>query len=239
MWRRLKESKLHFIMILAVAVLLTGCTGYEKVMVPPRVDLQGAQSVAVLYFDNETREPIAAYEVEEKLAQSLRSYYRVADPAEVDTAMTRLGLRRGMVPTRDEIIRLGRLLNVDAVIAGEVIFYFDGVTPSEPYIVEVDLENERFRWEISQTTKALISFTGRVVNTRSGAIMYSHRVQGEASEISKTDLGWKKKDEKPDLFFYSVSRFDIPSVRSQAVRDGVDQFSADLLPTYVWRKAQD
>ena len=86
MWGRLKESKLHFIMILVGVVFLTGCTGYERVMVPPKVDLQGAESVAVLYFDNETKESIVAYEVEEIIAQSLRSYYRVADPAEVDTA---------------------------------------------------------------------------------------------------------------------------------------------------------
>ncbi|NLJ74391.1 MAG: hypothetical protein GX331_05295 [Firmicutes bacterium] len=240
MWRRLKWSKLHLLVVLMGAVLLTGCAGHERVMVPPKADLQGAESVAVLYFDNETREPVVPYEVEENIAQRLSTYYRVADQAEVDSAMTRLGLRRGMVPTRDEIIRLGRLLNVDAVITGEVIFYFDDVSQSEAYMIEADLENELFRWEISQTTKALVSFTGRVINTRSGAIMYSRRVQGEGESISKSDLGWLKKDKKPDPFWYpSISRFDIPSVRSQAVRDAGDQFSAELLPTYVWRKVQN
>lgn len=238
MYSSLRKGAL--VLILVLAAMLSGCFGRERVMVPPRVDLGGAESLAVIYFENYTDQSNIAYDVEEKIAAKLREYYYVADRGEVERALAELGLRRGMVPTRDEIRRLGRMLDVDAVVTGEVGFYFEEVVQNPPRITRVYAEGQKAEWEVSQRTKAVISFTGRVVDARSGSILYTRRAEGEAAEVRETTLPWDKPDEAPSwVLIPSPSKLDVPSVRARAVGRATDQFTADLLPTYVWVKVEE
>lgn len=227
-------------LLLVVVTLLTGCFGRERVMVPPKVDLGGAESVAVIYFENYTDQPNIAYDVEEAIAAKLREYYYVADRSEVEAALAELGLRRGLVPTRDEIWSLGRILDVDVIVTGEVGFYFEEVVQNPPRIARLTENGTKAVWEVIQRTMAVVNFTGRVVDARSGNITYSRRSEGESSETRHTELAWYKPDEAPSwVLIPNPSRIDLPSTRSRAVARASDQFTADLLPTYVWQKIED
>jgi len=226
--------------MLVFIVLLSGCFGRERVMVPPKVDLGGAESIAVIYFENYTDQPNIAYDVEEKVAGKLREYYYVADRGEVERAMAELGLRRGLVPTRDEILRLGRMLDVDAIVTGEVGFYFEEVVQNPPHIARLYEDGAKAVWEVVQRSKAVVNFTGRVLDARTGNIIYTRRAEGESSEFRHTTLSWTKPDEAPSwVLIPSPSKQDLPHVRSRAVSQAGDQFTADLLPTYVWMKVEE
>jgi len=234
------SARLALVVVMIAAVLLSGCFGRERVMVPPRVDLGGAENLAVIYFENYTDDPSIAYDVEERIASKLRDYYFVVDRAEVDRAMAALGLRRGIVPTRDEILRLGRMLDVDAIVTGEVGFYFEEVVQNPPYIARLYEDGTKAVWEVLQRTKVVLNLTGRVIDARSGNILYTRRAEGEADESRKTTLSWTRPDQPPSrVLVPSATNADIPSSRARAVSQATDQFSADLLPTYVWVKVEE
>ncbi|HHT74320.1 MAG TPA: hypothetical protein GX008_11480 [Firmicutes bacterium] len=233
-------TRLALVSILVVAALLSGCFGRERVMVPPKNDLGGAESIAVIYFENYTDQPNISYDVEEKVAGKLREYYYVAERGEVERALAELGLRRGLVPTRDEILRLGRKLDVDAIVTGEVGFYFEEVVQNPPHIARLYEEGTKAVWEVAQRTKTVVNFTGRVIDARTGNILYTRRAEGESSEFRNTTLSWTSPHEAPSwVLIPSPSKMDIPNVRARAVSHAADQFTADLLPTYQWVKIEE
>lgn len=237
------KRKLGVLVILAL--LMAGCANYERVMVPPKVSIGPGKSVAVLFFDNLTDEYTISYEVEQQLVRTLGGYYRVLEPAETEWALVRLGLLRGEMPNSDQAIRLGQMLGVDAIVFGEVSSYYTPITQTPPYIIANRTNptsgKRENRWELMQNTRVMLSFTARVVNTHSGNMVHRQRVEGESARDRKVALfdKWLPDGQKPSAFFLpKPDRFDIPDQTKYALRQAVEQFSADLLPTYVWLKIE-
>lgn len=230
-------------LLLIVTILLVGCSTYQREMVPPKVDLGSSRRIAVLFFDNLTDDYPLVYEVEQRLCEQLGEYYRVTEPREADWALARVGLRPTEMPTAEQARRLGELLQVDAFVFGEVSGYFEPIIQTRPYPVKTEETEDgvkRNKYEIAQTTKVMISFTGRVMSARSGNIIYRTRAQGEDSIERKESLGWYPAGKEPMTWdIPRSSRIDVPDARRSALRVAVDQFTEDLLPTYIWRKVQD
>lgn len=232
-------------LLLVVILLLSGCSSHERVLVPPKVDIGGSNTLAILFFDNLTDDYVLSYDVEQQLSRKLSEYYRVIDPTEADWALARLGLRRGETPTPDEVVRLGKLLDVDAILYGEVSGYFAPVTQTPPYIARSRVGKTgqtEYQWEVSRNTQVMIGFTGRIFSTRNGNMIYRSRVEGDGERIYKEVLSpeWIAEGKKPDTWFIPrPSTVDVPSARNTALKHSVDQFAADLLPTYVWIKIED
>lgn len=232
-------------LLVLVALLLAGCSTYERVLVPPKVSVGGSNTIAILFFDNLTDDYALSYEIEQQLSKGLSSFYRIIEPNEAEWALVRLGLRRGQTPSPDEVVRLGQLLGVDAVLFGEVSGYFAPITQTPPYIARNrtnDKGQKEYQWEVSQNTRVMVSFTGRVMSTRGGNVIYRNRVEGEDSRDRKDVIlpDWFPEGKQPSA--WSVPRptsADIASTRQAALREAADQFIADLLPTYVWRKVEE
>lgn len=226
-------------LLVLVALLFVGCATYEREMVPPRVTVGGGNTVAVLFLDNFTSDYGIAHDVEQQIIKTLSEYYRVVPPQETEWALVRLGLLRGQSPDRDTTIRLGQMLGVDAVIVGEVSGYFAPLTQTQPYPTKERWEREikGYDWEISQNTRVMVSFTGRVMETRGGNVIHRVRAEGEYSTDTKKMIGWFRDGDKPGFWNTpSPHNNDIPYVRQTAIRNAVSQFTKDLMPTYEWYK---
>jgi hypothetical protein len=238
--KRGKKMKRKLGLLVLLALLLAGCAGYEQVMVPPKVQVGGGNTVAVLFFDNFTNDYSISYEVEQQIMRTLSEYYRVITPEEAEWALVRLGLLRGQSPDRDQAIRLGQMLGVDALVMGELSGYFAPVTQTEPYPAKEKYNDKGVRgydWEIGQNTRVMVSFTGRVMETRGGNVIHRVRAQGEGSTNSKKTIGWWPDGKQPG--FWNIPgphQNDVPIVRQTAVRQAVSQFTEDLMPTYYWRR---
>lgn len=237
--------KRRLVLLVAAVLLLTGCAGYEWVQVPPKVEVGGNGTVAVLFFDNFTDDYALSYEVEQEIVRILSGYYRVLGPQEVEWALVRLGLMRGEVPSRDQVIRLGQMLGVDAVVTGEVSGYFDPINQTQPYPTgrtQTDEQGRIYRqYEFLETTQVMVSFSARVMDTRSGNVIHRQRVQGEYSserkEIIRFPREWWPEGRVPSTWdLPRVSQQDLRYVREVAIREAVSSFTADLMPTRVWRK---
>lgn len=230
-----KHSRL--VLLLMVVLFTTGCFGErEQVMVPPRADLKGANRLAVLYLSNYTSDPGIVLELEQGIRNRLRGYYRMVDSSEVDTFLDRYGYDRGDRVSSDLIYRLGRELKVDAVIVGDISYYFEDVSQDVPKLTSTYDNGQKGRWSVRQETEALVVLSARVIETRNGTILYSTKVEGRDATSSTTMLNYAGLESPPASMVPRPSRRDIPRTRMGAINEAVDFFTADLLPTYVWRR---
>lgn len=231
-------------LLIIVSLLLVGCSGLERVTTPPVVTVGGGNTIAVLFFDNFTDDYAISHEVEQELVKTLSEYYRVLDPQEVEWALVRLGLMRGQSPDRNQAIRLGEMLGVDALVMGEVSGYFAPITQTPPYLTgrtQVDRDgNTLHQYEYLENTKVMISFTGRVMDTRAGNVIHRLRVEGQGAhdykEIIRFPREWWPENRAPSTWDVPrPSQTNVPHTRQTALRQAVNEFIADLMPTYHWR----
>ncbi len=236
-----KQVKLGFLVLLLLTlVFVVGCSEREQVMVPPRADLQGAQRLAVVSFDNYTVDPGLSLEVETRLIESLQGYYHVVDRHTVQSALSHLGVRRGSTITNDIIYDLGNILRVDAIITGEIDTYFEDVSLLTPRRTSTYTHGSetRARWSSGQNTSVLVRMSVRVIGVDTGWVLYTKRVSGAYDSSSYETLSWSSLDPPPKSIVPETNRREIPNARLRAVRDAVSSFTVDLLPTYVWRRVQ-
>jgi len=228
------------LLLLAAALIWAGCfQPRERVMIPPEVDLRDIESMAVVYWENYTPDPGLAAEMEKALADELQDYYAVADRLEVDAALQRAGIRRGMAVDREMAQEIGDILDVDAVISGDVDYYFENVSQDAPQRRRVSGDEERARWTVTQETSASVVITGRVFDTASGRIVYSRDVEGRYT-IERTDtIAWDALEAPPTSLVRRPTERDIPDARAGAVVDAAERFSGPLLPTYQWRRVEN
>jgi len=239
------KRKLLLVVLVLAAALLAGCFGYEQVQHPPKITIGGSNTVAVLFFDNFTSDYSISHDVEQEIIKTLSGYYRVLQPSEVEWALVRIGLLRGQSPDRNQAIRLGQMLGVDAIIVGEVSGYFQPVTQTPPYPTgrtrpgaDGSLE---YQYEYMETTKVMVNFTGRVMETNGGNVIHRVRAEGEYSsdrkEIIRYPREWWPADRRPSTWdLPAVSTNQVSWVRQNAIRQAVTKFTADIMPYYTWEK---
>jgi hypothetical protein len=112
--------------ILLFLLVAWGCAGRsQNVYRDPNMDFGSLQSVAVLPFTNLTREQMAADRVRDvfmTMLQATGGIY-VIPPGEVARGISRMNIERPATPTGEEVGKLAKNLNADAVISGTVSEY--------------------------------------------------------------------------------------------------------------------
>src|SRR5512134_188341 len=110
---------------LALALSAPACAGRRSAEVTyrdPRMDFSLVQKVAVLPFENLTTANTAAERVRDvfmTMMQATGSSY-VIPPGEVARGLDRAAVARSTAPSPDEVVNLGKVIGVDAVITGVV-----------------------------------------------------------------------------------------------------------------------
>ena len=108
----------------AVLIATTACTASD-VYRDPNMDFGSIYTVAVMPLTNLSKDQLAADRVRDvcmTLLLSTGAVYVIA-PGEVAKQITAAGVMYPVTPTIDEIVKLGKLLKVDAVITGVIREY--------------------------------------------------------------------------------------------------------------------
>jgi hypothetical protein len=112
--------------LLLAALALAGCAKVPtRAFHDPNMDFGSIQSVAVMPFVNLSRDQGAGDRVRDVFSTSLLasgSIY-VVPPGEVARGVQTGGVANPGAPTVDDVVRLGKLLKVDAVVTGVVKEY--------------------------------------------------------------------------------------------------------------------
>lgn len=161
------------VLLSLVLVFLSACasrTGPE-VFHDPNFDLASVRVVAVMPFENLTKEPLASSRVRDVFMNMLLSTgaIYVLPSGEVARGMTRAGIEKSAALSVEDAVRLGGILKADAAITGVVREY--GEVRSSTTTANV----------VSLSIQMIETQTGKVVLTASstkGGITFGDRLFG-------------------------------------------------------------
>lgn len=127
MIRVINVANLKKLVVSSIIVFLLGCAPSSSLTYyhEPNMDFAAVRSVAVMPFENLSRESKAAERVRDVFANSLLSTgaVYVIPSGEVSRGIARAGILNPAVPSMEEIGKFARIIRVDAVITGTVTEY--------------------------------------------------------------------------------------------------------------------
>ena len=163
----------NLVLSLGLALLAFGCARnvVSVSFLKPEIDLSLIRRVAVLPLDNLSREQMANEKVQRILVSELLATgaFEVIDPGEVNRAVAELGPPAAAGIKVEEVKRLGRSLNVQALVMGSVVEY--GEVRS------------------GAVSAPLVSLALRIVETERGAIIWSSSVSEGGITLGTRLLG--------------------------------------------------
>ncbi len=147
--------------LLLLLLAFAGCasTGPRVVFRDPNMDFGAIQNVAVMPFNNLTRENAAAERVRDvfmTMLQATGGVY-VIPPGEVARGISRLTLERPATPTPEEVTKFAKVVNADAVFTGAVTEFGEvrsGVSTANVLSVSLQMmeaQTGRVVWSASTT----------------------------------------------------------------------------------------
>lgn len=156
---------------LFVAGLAACAPGASDVFRDESMDFAAIRTVAIMPLANQTRETMAAERVRDVFITMLLSTgaVYVVPPGEVSRGISRTGIAEATAPAPEDIIKLGTVIKVDAIITGSIREY--GEIRSGTSVAHV----------ISMSMRMIETQTGRVVWSASstrGGISFKDRLLG-------------------------------------------------------------
>lgn len=158
------HSLTRFLACAIAAAACVGCPPRVTTFVHPQADFSLIRRIAVLPLENLTQDPTAPEKVRQLLIIGIMSSgtVEVTDVGEVARGLRAAGVLNPAVPGTEEIRKLGKELDVEAVLAGSVQEFAQGRTAGAP------------------TTSVALVF--RLIETEHGEVIWS-------ASVSKSGVG--------------------------------------------------
>jgi hypothetical protein len=139
----MEMANLNRILLCFILIFSAGCAATTGIYRDPDMDFEAIQAVAVMPFANLSRESTAAERVRDVFINKLLSTgaVYVLPTGEVARGVARAEIQNPPTPSPEEVIKLGGILKVQAVITGVVREYSEvrsGTTSAN--IVSVSLQ---------------------------------------------------------------------------------------------------
>jgi len=114
----------RFILSLVV-ILLTACASTKDLYKDPKMDFGSIYTVAIMPFSNLSKEQVAADRVRDVFMTTLLAQgdVYVLPQGEVARGIAMVGIMNPLAPSKDEMIKFGGVVKVDAVITGVIREY--------------------------------------------------------------------------------------------------------------------
>lgn len=143
------------IVLYVLCIFLAACASSDMPFMDPNMDFGAIRTVAIMPFENFSREKTGADRVRDVFTNILLSTGTIyaIPPGEVSRAAVRAGVSNPASPSIEEIIKLSAIAKVDAVITGVVREY--GEVRS------------------GGATSTLVSFSLKMIESKSGRIVWA------------------------------------------------------------------
>ncbi len=223
--------------ILLIALAVAGCShNMQRVSLPPEAPMEGIHRIAVVGVDNLTIDPGLAREFAAQVVNILRNSerYTIIDESVARAALSRLGATLDDLGDPSVARRLGRDLGVDALIAGSATYFFEDTRLSTPRCTNCGAQNATPYWNVTHMTSVIGNFQARVIESRSGEVLWFNTVEGRETTNRTLYLNWNANEPPPYSLIPGTDRADVPSTRSAAIQEAARLFTVDLLPRFVW-----
>jgi TolB-like protein len=150
---------------IALAIAATGCGGPKR-YVNRNADLGAVRTVAILPFENLTTDKLCAERLNRIFLTEILNYraFQVVEPGQVMRAVRRDQFDLGSL-TADDIKRLGKALNVQALVLGSVLEFEEKRASTGAQVKVqfrlVDTESAVTVWSVTRT-RAGLGFAARM-----------------------------------------------------------------------------
>jgi hypothetical protein len=215
-------------------ILLSGCIGpMEAIIVPPEVpEMQNVKSVAVLRFNDYTYKGLGMIMTEAAI-KSLSPWYSCLDSFYAHGILSSMGLTTDELIMPSEAKKYGDKVGADAIIIGEVI---DCVEKVDNRVILVKKhEDGKIDWAVEQVTTVEVIIEGRVIETKTGRMIYKRRATGTWQEVSPSYLiDYKGAYPVPYFYIPAPNQKMVPYARDKAIQDAISTFISPLIPTRQW-----
>lgn len=205
-----------FALLLSLAVL-SGCTKYVNVTVPPRVDLGKYETLGIVEFNSNANPAVGA--------QATRQFQEQVQSAQPGTPFVDLGNRDALLIAVgsaqldvNAIKKIGEKYGVSAIFLGDIVY-------SEP---KTDVKiTDINKLEGGVRTEIRGDISSKLVETRSGASVWSssawaRRQIGRLNVSAEKGVSGRMSDSNPreemlpDMIWYLTQDFRPRSVRQKA-----------------------
>jgi len=174
---RLKPLRILRWSTVAMVLLATACAA-PKSYQNRDMDFGAINSVAVMPFWNLSQDHVAAERVRDVFSNALLATdaVYVLPPGEVARAIARTAIVNPSTPSAEEVVKLGGLLKVDAIVTGVLKEYGEVRTPSASanvisFSVQMyETSTGKVIWSAS-STKGGIGWAARLLGTATGEPM--------------------------------------------------------------------
>lgn len=236
------SHKIRLTLVLCLALpLIVACTEERiQVEIPPAAPVEGIHRVLVLPFDNFSNDPGLAWEVENRVIETLRAagWYSSVESARTSQILSDLGFSPNEFASALSRQRIAEELRADAVIFGEATFYFEDVYLGPVNCSGCNNPNASNSWYTNQFTDVHIHVTARMVNLHTGEEIHMHRAVIEEWDFISRYINWTESGAPPASLLPTITRQQVPALRERAISRAVRDFTRDILPTYEWRRAE-
>lgn len=136
-------------------VFLSACASHSEIYHDPNFDFGAVRIVAVMPFENLTKETLASSRVRDVFMNTLLSTgaIYVLPAGEVARGLTRAGIEKATNISSEDAIKLGGILNANAVITGVVREYGE--------------------LRSSSTTANVVSLSVQMIETQTGKVVWT------------------------------------------------------------------
>jgi hypothetical protein len=109
----------------AILVIMGACASSQEVYRDPNMDMSSIYTVAIMPFVNLSRDQLAADRVRDVFATMLLADGRiyVVPSGEVAQQVSMAGIANPSAPTKDEVIKLGKMLKAQGIVTGVIREY--------------------------------------------------------------------------------------------------------------------
>lgn len=173
--KRFGSLLFRYVSVLLAGLAVAGCASTGSAYRDPNMDFGLIQTVAVMPFNNYSRDQIAGERVRDvfmTLLQGTGAVY-VVPPGEVARGINRVDVKNPASPTPEEVVRFAAVVKADTVITGAIREYGEVRSGSTSANV------------ISMSLQMLEAQTGKVVLTASstkGGVTTTDRLFGGGGE---------------------------------------------------------
>jgi hypothetical protein len=152
---RMRIRHLKIFVILSVFLLMSCATSSRDVYIDPNMDFGAVKTIAVMPFVSLARDPVVADRVRDVLINRLLATgaVYVLPVGEVARGVVRVEIQNPSAPSPEEVVKLGGILKVQAIITGTVREY--GEVRS------------------GTATSNMVSVSLRMIETQTGKIVWS------------------------------------------------------------------
>jgi hypothetical protein len=167
--------------LLAAAALLAaagaGCPHRVTTFVHPQADFSLIRRIAILPLENLTQDPTAAEKVRQLLLIGIMSSgaVEVTDVGEVARALRAAAIANPVAPGKDDIVKLGKDLGVEAIMAGSVQEFAQGRAAGAPAI------SVALAFRLIETEHGEVIWSASVSKSGVGAMARLFGVGGESA----------------------------------------------------------